>query len=190
MTPFSLRTRRLLLDQPSAADVDDITASCSDPLFERFLVTPWPYERVHAEGFVGQYVPRAWASDTEWTWAVRDGGGPLAGVLSVRLPSGMVGYWLGAAHRGRELMPEALDAAIAAVFARTALDEVLWECVLGNVSSLRVAQKTGFRYTGEADGRVPGRDGRPKRSWTGCRRRDDDGAPTQGWPDVSLLPRP
>jgi hypothetical protein len=32
MEPFSLSTERLVLDQPVAADIDDIAAYCSDPL--------------------------------------------------------------------------------------------------------------------------------------------------------------
>jgi len=183
MTPFSLRTARLALDQPTLADVDDIARYCTDPLFEHYLTTPWPYTRDDAIGFVEGYVADGWAENREWTWAIREtDAGPLLGVIGVRVPWGMVGYWLGAEHRGRGLMPEALDAVIDATFARTVIDEVLWECVLGNIASMNVARKCGFRYTGVRPGQVRGRDGEQSASWTGALRRDDDRSVKDGWP--------
>ncbi len=183
MEPFVIRTDRLVLDQPHAGDVADIAQYCTDPVFERFLVTPWPYEREHAEGFVTGFVPGGWARGTEWTWAIReDEGGPVLGVVSVRIDSGMVGYWLGAPHRGRGILPEALGAVIEAVFARTEHDRLLWECVVGNVASMRAAQKCGFRFTGEAPGLIPGRDGSPTLSWTSELDREGPREPTADWP--------
>ncbi|MDQ1085013.1 MULTISPECIES: GNAT family N-acetyltransferase [Microbacterium] len=183
MKPFTVRTARLVLDQPVAADVDDIARSCSDPLFERFMTIPWPYTRADAVSFVDEYVTAGWADDREWTWAIREGGGaPLLGVIGVRLGTGMVGFWLGGEHRGRNIMPEALTAVVDAVFARTDLDAVRWECVIGNAASLRTAQKCGFTFTGAGPGQVPGRTGERSASWTGMLRRDDDRTPKGGWP--------
>lgn len=183
MDPFVLRTDRLVLDQPGGRDIDDIARYCTDPVFERYLVTPWPYERAHAEGFVNDYVLSGWSSGSEWTWAIRmDAGAPLLGVVGVRLASGMVGYWLGAAHRGRGILPEALGVVIDAVFERTDRERVLWECVVGNVASMRVAQKCGFRFTGEAPGLILGRDGSPTLSWTGELDREGPREPTADWP--------
>ncbi|MBT8796521.1 GNAT family N-acetyltransferase [Microbacterium flavum] len=184
MSPFPLPTERLMLDQPTDADVDTIAGFCTDPVFERFMVTPWPYEREHAVGFVDEYVPAGWAQDTEWTWAIRaHDSAPLLGVLSVRKAGGMVGYWLGAPHRGHGILPEALGAVIDAVFARTELDRVRWECTVGNLASMRVAQKCGFRFTGEHTGRIPARDGSPILAWNGELLRTDDRTPKPGWPD-------
>jgi len=189
MTPFSVRTARLVLNQPTIADADDIIAYCSDPVFEHYLTIPWPYTRDDAVGFVEGYVAEGWAENREWTWAIRDAdAGPLLGVIGVRMERGMVGYWLGAEHRGLGILPEALAAVIDAVFARTDLDEVHWECILGNVASMRVAKKAGFRYTGVQLGQVRGRDGRQSTSWTGVLRRDDDRAPKEGWPDIASSP--
>ncbi|WP_227497098.1 GNAT family N-acetyltransferase [Planctomonas psychrotolerans] len=183
MQPFPLRTERFILDQPSVDDVDDIASYCSDPVFEMFVVTPWPYERQHAEYFVNEHVPGGWAQDDEWTWAIRDGSGqPLLGVICIRVDSGMVGFWLGAPHRGRGIMPEALTAVIDATFDRTERTDVLWECVVGNHASLRVAEKVGYRYTGQRDGMTLGRDGASTPSWTGRLGRDDTRAPQPGWP--------
>lgn len=186
MEPFALQTRRFVLDQPAVADVDDIATYCADPVFEPFMTTPWPYEREDAVGFVGAFVPGGWASDAEWTWAIRDAAGaPLLGVIGVRLGSGMVGFWLGAPHRGRGVMPEALGAVVDAVFARTDLPAVRWECVVGNTASARVAHKSGFSYTGEGPGLIPGRDGEPVTVWEGRLARGDARAPKEGWPTAA-----
>ncbi len=186
MSPFTLETARLTLDQPTDADVDTIAGYCTEPVFERFMLTPWPYRREDAVGFVDHYVPDGWADDSEWTWAIRERGtAPLLGVVGVRLRGGMVGYWLGAPFRGRGILPEALAAVIDAVFARTDLDRVRWECTFGNTASLRVAAKTGFRFVGAQTGLLPDRDGSPIHAWTGELRRTDDRAEKPGWPEVA-----
>ena len=183
MEPFVLRTERLVLDQPAASDVDDITAYCTDPVFEGFMTTPWPYERAHAEYFVNDYVRTGWESGREWTWAIREGERmSLLGVVGIRLHSGMLGYWLGAPHRGRGIMPEAVTAVIDAVFAQTERDEIGWECVVGNDASREVARKVGFTYTGRRPGAIPSRDGGPIESWHGVLRRSDSRNPKAGWP--------
>ena len=183
MEPFALSTPRLRLDQPVAADVPDIARYCAAPVFERFMVTPWPYEARHARFFVDEFVPGGWSTGDEWTWAIREGeGGPMLGAVGVRTGSGMVGCWLGAEHRGRGVMPEALAAVVDAVFAHTGRDEVLWECVVGNAASARVAQKVGYRFTGKQPGRIPDRDGSTSPAWTARLGRDDDRTPQPGWP--------
>lgn len=183
MEPFRLETDRLMLDQPTAADVDRIALYCTDPVFEKFMTIPWPYERADAEYFVNDFVPGGWSSGSEWTWVIREGDGEeMLGAVGVRMKSGMVGYWLGSPHRGRGIMPEALAAAMDAVFERTDRSEILWECVVGNVASMKVAQKLGFRFTGEAPGMIPSRDGSVARSWTGVLGRADERVPRPGWP--------
>lgn len=184
MTFFALSTQRFVLDLPTASDVDDITEYCSDPVFEPFMTTPWPYQRQDAEWFVDEYVPAGWTRGSEWTWAIREEeAAPLLGVIGVRLEQGSVGFWLGAPHRGRGVMPEALDAVVDAVFERTDVEKVLWECVVGNDASMRVAQKAGFRFTGEGEGLVPARDGSTDIVWTAEISRSDDRVPKAGWPN-------
>ena len=183
--PFGIRTERLVLDQPLPGDVDDIARYCVDPLSEEYLSIPWPYRREHAVGFVAEFVPKGWLRGEEWTWAIRaSAGGPLLGVIGVRMPSGMVGFWLGAPHRGRGILPEALSAVIDEVFARTDLERMRWECVVGNAPSMRVAAKAGFRYTGEQDGMIRARDGAVTRAWTAELLRGADRTEQPGWPSA------
>ena len=102
----------------------------------------------------------------------------------MRLEGGMVGYWLGSPYRGRGILPESLEAVIDTTFARTDVDRMRWECTVGNVASMRVAQKCGFRFTGEQTGRIPNRDGSPIQCWAGELPRTDDRTPKEGWPAV------
>lgn len=180
MEPALLRTDRLELDQPVSADIDAITEYCQDPLFEEYMTLPWPYHRGDAQYFVETFVPVGWASDAEYTWALRENGRFL-GVIGYRTPTGMVGFWLGAPHRGRGFMPEALATVADWAFARGAA-ELRWECVLGNRSSLSVARTSGFTYTGARPATIPSRDGVRPDSWHGILGRDDDRAVKDGWP--------
>jgi len=182
MRPFPLGTDRLLLDQPTDQDVDEIARLCRDPVFERLLTIPVPYTRAHAESFVGEFVPGGWESGDELTWAIRmRGDDRLRGVVSFRTPGADLGFWLGAEDRGRGIVPEAVSAVIDHVFASGG-DRVEWECVAGNTASAAVARKCGFSYTGEAPSRAPGRGGTHPASWHGVLRAGDDRAPKPGWP--------
>jgi RimJ/RimL family protein N-acetyltransferase len=182
MTPVELRTPRLLLDQPTERDIAAITEYCQDPLFEHVLTTPWPYQQRHARAYVMEHVQTSWANETEFTWALRTApGGQLLGVVSNRTAHNEVGFWLGAAHRGNGYMPEAVAAVLDWAFARGA-ERIRWECVVGNAASAAVARKCGFRFTGEAPGARPGRDGLNQSAWHGELLACDDRAPKLGWP--------
>ncbi|RRJ87068.1 N-acetyltransferase [Gulosibacter macacae] len=168
MHPVDFRTDRLVLDQLTIDDAERVAATCSQPIFERFMTTPWPYERAHAEGFITEVVPLNWAEEAEATWAIRLAdaslGSPaerLAGVIGVMAPSMDVGCWLAEGFRGHGIMTEAVP-----VVARWALDtrfggvtELYWQCVAGNHASAAVARRAGFRFVGWQPARHPNRDG-------------------------------
>lgn len=160
MEPVTLRTRRLVLDTPRPTDAATIAAHCTDPLFERFLTTPWPYTRAHADGFIAGAVPDGWAADAEYTWALRTGSdGELLGVISVRRAHGDIGFWLGSPHRGNGYMAEAA-AGVADWGLRTlGLPRVLWQGYPDNTASAVTARRAGFAYTGVGPALAPGRDG-------------------------------
>jgi RimJ/RimL family protein N-acetyltransferase len=168
MQPFELRTTRLVLNQPGPDDIDAIAEYCTDAAFEKYLPTPWPYTREHAVDFVSAFVPAGWHDGSEATWAVRlQDDGPLIGMIAIRLQRHDVGFWLGAEHRGFGYMPEAVSAVSDWVFDGGIPDApaVLWEAVIGNIASARVARKSGFRYSGIAPATAPGRDGTVPQSW-------------------------
>lgn len=190
MRPVELHTGRLLLDTPKWADAELITRYCQDPLFERYLTTPWPYTRADADEFLGRYVPEAWATGAELTWAIRrNSGGPVLGVISVRSAGCELGFWLGAEHRGGGIMSEAasavcdwvLDGGIPSAAA------VRWRAVEGNVASARVARAAGFRRVHPAQPTVPGRDGAMLPAWHATRGPIVEPGAERSWDEV-LVP--
>lgn len=198
MIPFTLSSDRLLLDAPTAADIDDIARYCQDPIFERFLTIPWPYNRSDAVFFVEEFVPRGWADGSELSWAIRLAtGGPLLGVIGLRLPAAEVGFWLGADHRGHGYMPEAVAVVADLAFGTNepgvggaegeasvglGLDELHWECIAGNLASTAVARKCGFTPSGAGPSRLPHRDGSHPESWRAALRASDSRDLKRGWP--------
>jgi RimJ/RimL family protein N-acetyltransferase len=182
MRPVTLRTKRLVLDQPVASDRDVIVEYCRDPLFEAFMTLPWPYEPKHADFFIDELVPRGWATGSELSWAIRESeAGPILGAIGWRAAGNDLGYWLGAPHRGRGIMPEAVTVVADYLFAELGLAEIRWECVVGNTASASVARKTGFRFTGAGPADLTFRDGSHPAAWHGILtpERSGDGA---AWP--------
>lgn len=183
MKPVVLVTERLVLDQPDDHDIETITEFCVDPLFEKFLVTPWPYRREHAEGFVLELIPKGWATDAEYTWALRLGPSePLLGVIGVRTDRQDLGFWMGAPHRGRSYLPEAAGAVMDWAFAEAGFERLTWEAFVGNTSSAAVARKLGFTFTGVADSEIPARDGTFPPAWHGILSASDSRDEKPGWP--------
>jgi RimJ/RimL family protein N-acetyltransferase len=181
MIPVVLRTERLVLDQPAERDIPRITDYCQDPVFERYLTTPWPYTEEHARTFVTSFVPSRWADDLEYTWAIRESEGePLLGVIGNGVSPGGIGFWLGAPHRGRGYMTEAVRSVLDWAFDRGA-DRIAWECVVGNAASAAVARKSGFRFTGERPVAVWRNASRPL-AWHGELAAADDRTEKEGWP--------
>jgi RimJ/RimL family protein N-acetyltransferase len=180
MKPAVITTPRLVLDLPTIDDVDLTTEYCQDPVFEKYLTTPWPYTRDDALGFFVDVVPGAWRRDTEYTWAIR-AEGEFLGVIGYRPVSHSIGFWLGAPHRGHGYMTEATNAVLDWAFAN-GYDDILWECIVGNQQSVSVARKVGFTYLGEAPAEVPARDGSRPASWHAIIRSGDARTPTSGWP--------
>ena len=181
MEPVELRSGDLVLDQPTVDDIPIITAYCQDPIFERYLTLPWPYRRSDAEFFVNEFVPGGWSTGAEATWALR-ADGRFLGVVGVRLPSGMIGFWLGADNRGHGWMPRAVAAVADWAFETGLADPVRWECVVGNEASASVVRKAGFAFTGMSPATVTSRDGSQPESWHGELHSTDPRTPKAGWP--------
>lgn len=181
VSPVTLTTERLVLDQPTSADVDVIARHCADPLFERYLTTPWPYTRDHAVAFIDGYVVDGWASDREYTWALRHAG-ELVGIIGYRTERGDIGFWVGAPHRGRGYMPEAVGGVADWLFTRS-VASIDWFCLVGNLASAAVARRAGFTFTGEQRSPHAHRDGADHAVWHGVLTATDSREPKPGWPE-------
>ncbi len=180
MKPVELRSSRLLLSVPTFEDVDAIVAYCQDPLFERYLTTPWPYTRDDGLGFVDR-APGTWATDLEYVWGIRSPDLRLLGMISWRT-RGDIGFWMGTEHRGHGYMVEAVGVVCDWVFEVAGADSIDWETLPGNFASAHVARAAGFTFTGTAPVIVPARDGSHPNSWHAVLGRDDDRARKPGWP--------
>src|SRR5690606_13611478 len=184
MHPIVLRTERLVLSAPTEADIDTITELCQDrDMVAMLAALPWPYTRADAEHFVRHIAAPGWATGGEFIWGIREHeGGPHLGSIGWHPTRGEIGYWMGAASRGRGYMTEAAREVCRWVFAELGVERIGWEAHVGNVASARVARALGFRYEGVRESTVCERDGVRPAAWHGSLLASDDGAPRAGWP--------
>jgi RimJ/RimL family protein N-acetyltransferase len=180
MKPVDLRTSRLVLDQPTLNDVDLIAEYCTDPQFETYLTTPWPYTRGDAVGFVEKYVATGWSTDREYTWALRSGR-EFVGIVGFRVERGDIGFWVGAPHRGNGYMTEAVSAIADWLFARGTA-RIEWFCLVGNEASASVARKAGFRFVGDRPTPHAHRGSGEHLAWFAELDATDSRDEKQGWP--------
>ena len=106
----------------------------------------------------------------------------VIGAIGRRREVGAVGFWLGAPHRGKGLMTEAVVAVtdwLASVFDLT---EIAWGCVAGNAASASVSRKSGFEFTVERPNALTFRDSMHPDSWHGVLRMAAPRIERPGWP--------
>lgn len=185
MLPVTLWSERVLLEVPTRADTVAITEGCQDPEVIRWTTIPTPYRPQDAAAFVDALVGPGWASDREYTWAIRQPGSTwLDGVISWRTERRDLGFWLAPSARGRGLVHDAVSLVVGWAFDRGAPD-ASWECYVGNTASAAVARRAGFAYTGTGDADIPQRDGSPTPAWKGRLRADGVPASDLPWPRES-----
>lgn len=186
MIPVVLESARVRLDVPTRADTAAIVAGCQDSEVARWTTVPQPYGPEHARSFVDALVGPGWASDREYTWAIRRSGSALLeGVIGYRTEQRDVGFWLAPAARGAGLVHDALELVVTWAFEQGAPD-VAWECYEGNTASAAVARAAGFSFTGSGPAANPGRDGGPTPAWHARRRADGAPASDLSWPTASF----
>ena len=186
MEPVTLRTARLELSAPVAADVDAITAAAQDPEVPRWTTLPSPYERAHAEEFVAK-APARWESATELTWAIRLDGRWIGMIGLHGVTTGgdaEIGYWMARDARGLGYLTEAAVRVIDFAFAEPlSLARVQWRAIVGNVASARAARSLGFRYEGMLRQGLSDPRGRHD-GWIAGLLASDDRGP-QPWPPLA-----
>jgi RimJ/RimL family protein N-acetyltransferase len=169
MEPVTLTTERLVLRPLGPADADAVFAACQDPEIQRWTSVPSPYLAEHARGFVGEVVPRGWATDTEYGFGAflapeggADGEGPLVACLGlVARGSGTLelGFWSVKEHRGRGHVTEAARALCRWAFTDRGAARVEWRAEVGNKASRAVAERCGFVHEGTLRQAIATRDG-------------------------------
>ena len=152
--PPTLRDGDLVLRPKRRADLDALTAACQDPEIPRWTFVPSPYTRADAEAYYERSRAEAAAGRAVSLLAVGARDERLLGSFSVmeldRAPGyGELGYWVAAGARGRGVATRAVrllhDWAVRAL----GLTELEILPHRDNAASRRIAEKAGYRDTGE-----------------------------------------
>ncbi|AGW41353.1 acetyltransferase [Leifsonia xyli subsp. cynodontis DSM 46306] len=159
----TLRTARLVLDEPREVDIVAVFEACQDAQTQRWVPLPRPYTRASAEFFVRSYCPHGAASGQYLVRALREAEAlPLVGVVEVRRDeapgSASIGCWLAPDARGRGLMREALaavcDNALAPAPDGLGYTRLHWGHLIGNDRSRSLAESLGFDFSASERQRV------------------------------------
>lgn len=134
----------IALRPPEPGDVEWITRACQDPEIQRWTMVPRPYLPEHAEMFVrnelGSLEPLVVVD------GVTGEGLGASGLKSIDPDTGQVesGYWVAPWARGRGVAVAALEHVKerAAAVGGTSLVLLI---APGNVASIKVAERAGFR---------------------------------------------
>jgi RimJ/RimL family protein N-acetyltransferase len=134
-------------------DVPWITEACQDPAIARFTRVPVPYTEDDARDFV-QGAAAGRATGEALALAIVDAGDgePLGSVGLQRFAwehaRGEIGYWVGAAARGRGVAARATRLLARWAFDALELSRVELLAAEPNAASQRVAERAGFRREG------------------------------------------
>jgi RimJ/RimL family protein N-acetyltransferase len=150
----TLRDGDLALRPKTPDDADALTAACQDPEIPRWTAVPSPYTRADAERFIVASEAEATAGRTASLLAVDARDDRLLGSFSVmeldRAPGyGEIGYWVAAEARGQGIAPRAVRLLTGWAHRELGLTRIEILAHPDNAPSCRVAEKAGFRSTGE-----------------------------------------
>jgi RimJ/RimL family protein N-acetyltransferase len=138
----------ITLRTPSLADADDITEAMRKPEMSRWLLrVPQPYRREHAVEFIE--IARRGERDS----FVAEADGRVVAAASVT--DGEIGYWVAPWAQGRGLGTRVVILLRDWARRERGLERIELLIHPSNAPSIRLAEKAGFRDTGER--RVPDR---------------------------------
>jgi len=157
----TLRDDDLVLRPKRLADADAITAACQDPEIPRWTFVPSPYSRADAEAYVTSSAADAANGKAIDLLAVDADDDTLLGSFGLmeldREPGyGEIGYWVAAEARGRGVATRGVRLLADWGRERLGLTHIDILPHKDNVASRRVAEKAGFRDTGELVGSARG----------------------------------
>lgn len=159
-----------------------------DPRSQRWTTVPVPYSQDDAAAFVGELMPKGWADDSEWGFAVeRDG--RYGGTISLRSEGNGRAELACGSHpsiRGTGAMERALRLLLDWGFETQGLHTVIWWAHQGNWAARKLAWRLGFTVEGTVRRWQPQR-GELRDSWVGTLLRDDDRKPKGAWLKTPVL---
>lgn len=147
--PESLSDGVVLLRPFTRGDVPAIARNCSDPEVPRWTRVPSPYTEAHADLFLDR-VEIETARGEVVSLGVCAAGEPtvLGGISLLRFDweqrRAEIGYYLGAAGRGRGLMARAVRVLTPWAFAKLGLARLEILVATSNPASQRVAERAGY----------------------------------------------
>lgn len=149
-----LATRRLVLRQPTFADVPRIALYAGDLDVARMLVAvPHPYGEAHASAFIGDVLTANLTGDS-LALAIARLREPHAAIGMITFTrqgrAATIGWWFGKPYWGRGFATEAVTAMAGLAFSDPAVDVLRAGAFEDNPASLRVHEKVGFVRTGLA----------------------------------------
>lgn len=151
MEPYPvIETPRLRLRKVFRADADDLFEATSDPRVTKF--EPWgPYDRAETAQMVENIQAQLQSGlCTEWAMERKDDAKVLGLIHLNQVDffnrSAEVGYWLSRKCWGQGYATESLAALTEYALSTLCMDEIVAICHPNNQASLRVLEKTGYRY--------------------------------------------
>ena len=159
-----------------------------DPDSQRWTTVPVPYTTADAHYFLEEILPRGWAEDTEWGFAI-EVDGRYAGTVSLRDEGSRraeIAYGSHPSVRGTGHVERALRLLLEWGFAERDLETVIWWAHTGNWASRKLAWRLGFTVEGPVRRWQPQR-GDLRDAWVGTLLRDDPREPRTTWLDNPVV---
>lgn len=171
-----------------AGDAEGSFEQCQDPLSIAWTTVPVPYSREEATNYVTEVMPRGWAEDTEWSFAI-DVDGEYGGTVSLRNEGdgrAEIAYGSHPRVRGTGAVEAALRLLLEWGFTEKGLRTVLWRANKGHWASRKVAWRLGFSFDGTLRAWLPQR-GALRDAWVGTLLHDDPREPSEPWLEALVL---
>lgn len=148
MERFIIPAGWLTLRPFTAADAGWVYDVSQDPAIQHYVQVPSPYRMEHAAFFVNQVAVASWDSGQRAEFLAEDTatGARLGRVgLDLHEPgTAAIGYWTDPRARNRGVATTAVRTACHWAFTTLGTELIEWRCEVGNTTSRRVAEKTGF----------------------------------------------
>ncbi len=171
-----------------ADDAQGSWEQCQDPLSQAWTTVPIPYSMDDAREYVSETMPRGWADDSEWGFAI-EADGRYAGSVSLRNEGDGRAELAYGSHpwvRGTGYVERALRLMVEWGFADRDLDTIIWWANKGNWASRKVAWRLGFTFEGTLRRWLPQR-GELRDAWVATLLRDDPREPRTDWLTCPVL---
>lgn len=154
MRPYPIRTKRLLLRQPSRDDADAAVPLLNDPDIVRFVpLIPSPYRRRDWLVFVRKNTGRPVKRPEGLSYPfVIEMEGQIVGMVGMRWDAkdsaANIGYWVGKPYRRMGIATEAAQGLTDYAFRKLRAERVWATIHKGNAGSRKVLKACGMRFEG------------------------------------------